>query len=300
MSSGGRWRLAMATLRAGAGLVIVSALAWGGWQVLGALRENSRATPEAAKVVPIKRTELRTSPGGVLDESWLKRTLALKPGVSLMELDLDRLRARVLDDGQVLTATLTRNFPDRLTVQITERVPVARIQVDLGGRAEMFLVARDGVVYSGTNYDPGMLTTLPWLGGFSLAAQGAGFRPIAGMDVVADLLARAQYEAEHLYHSWQVVSLARLASDRELEVTTKDNSTIIFTARTDFFLQLAKLDYMTEKLAAMPVARARIDLSLGREVPVMIEPLPSRSGAERPSPAPGFNVFPSSKNQREL
>jgi len=300
MSSGGRWRLAMASLRAGARLVIFAALGWGAWQVLGALQENSRTMPAAAKSVPVKRTELRTSPGGVLDETWLARTLALRPGVSLMELDLERLQARLLDDGQVLTATLTRNFPDRLMVQITERVPVARIKVDLAGRPEAFLVARDGVVYSGSNYDPLMVETLPWLGGFSLTPEGAGFRPIAGMDVISDLLARAQYEAEHLYRSWQVVSLERLETDREIEVTTKAGSTIIFSGRMDFFLQLAKLDYMTEKLAAMPVARARIDLSLGREVPVMVELIPADRGAERPAFAPGFNIFPPSKKQREL
>ncbi|MES2697427.1 MAG: hypothetical protein V4773_28435, partial [Verrucomicrobiota bacterium] len=56
------------------------------------------------------------------------------------------------------------------------------------------------------------------------------------------------------------------------------------------------------------VARAKIDLSLGREVPVTLEPLlavpvgASRTPA-RPALAPGFNVHPSSLSspkQREL
>jgi cell division protein FtsQ len=173
-------------------------------------------------------------------------------------------------------------------------------------------VARDGVVYEGSNYDPGMLNTLPWLGGFSLKSQGAGFLPIPNMTVVADLLARAQYEATHLYLNWQIVSLDRLEADREIEVTTKDGSRVVFTAKADFFPQLAKLDNILEHLRdatrfpTAKTARARIDLSLGREVPVMLEQHESRfiAPATTPSPAlaPGFNVFPPSqpKSIREL
>lgn len=271
-----------------------------------ALRENVRAMPAAAKAVPIKRIELTTDNGGVLDDAWLVRTLALPPGISLMEVDLERLRGRVMADGQVLTATLTRNFPDRLTVQISERTPVARLNVAMGTQTRMLLVARDGGVYAGSNYEPAMLATLPWLAGFSLKPDGAGFRPIPGMAVVADLLARAQYEATHLYFDWQSVSLDRLESDQELEVTTKNGSRIVFSARADFFPQLAKLDNILEnirqRLVGLPPARARIDLSLGQEVPVMLEPLVASADGARPALAPGFNVFPSpsSKNPREL
>lgn len=298
MSRGGRWRLAMALLRAAAAIVLTGALAWGAWQLFGALGQNPQVMPDAAKAVPIRVTELRTSPGGVLDETWLARTLALPRNASLMEVDLEALRARILADGQVLTASLTRNFPDRLTVHITERTPIARLKVDVGGRPERFLVARDGMVYGGSNYDPQMVETLPWLGGFTLRAEGNGFQPIAGMEVVADLLARAQFEAEHLYRDWLVVSLERLAADQELLVTTRSGANVVFTTRTDFFLQLAKLDYMTEKLANLPVVR--IDLSLGREVPVKLDPILSGAPGGRPALAPGFNALPLSRNPREL
>ena len=71
-------------------------------------------------------------------------------------------------------------------------------------------------------FDPAMVATLPWLDGVKLARRGAGFAPIAGMKAVADLLASAKLEAEGLYRTWQVVSLARLASDGEIEVHTRD------------------------------------------------------------------------------
>ncbi len=271
MSRGGRWRLAMALLRTGSAVALGGTALWGAWRVAAALRENSGAMPAAAKAVPVKHFELRTAAGGVLDPAWLRRTLALPAGAALMELDLDRLRERLLADRQVQAANLTRHFPDRLVVQIAERSPVARIRAAAPGGAErVLLVARDG----------------------------AGFRPVRGMDAVSDLLARAQYEAGHLYADWSVVSLARLESDREIEVVTRNGSTVVFSARTDFFPQLAKLDYMRDYLAAnLPPSRVRIDFTLGREVPVAITPLVPGTDARAALPplSPGFNVSPFSQ-----
>lgn len=317
MSSGGRWRLALNVAR-GAGVVaFVGGLAAGGWHVMHTLEENPKAMPREAKAAPIKRIELQTAPGGVLDNAWLVRTLALPKGISLLELDLEAARTRVMADGQVLSATITKQFPETLRVQVSERSPIARVKVNAGGAAQAYLVARDGVVYVGSNYESGMLETLPWLAGLTLKPQGAGFQPIRDMGVVADLLARAQYEATHLYLTWQIVSLERLELDREIEVTTKNGSRMVFTVRTDFFRQLAKLDKILESLRdpgrfpAASQARVRIDLSLGNEVPVMLEPAlasgpavyaPSFDATPRPALTPGFNVFPpsSKQNSREL
>jgi cell division protein FtsQ len=271
--------------------------------VVAALRENPRQIPAAAKAVPMKPPRLETMREGVLDDAWLARTLDLPPGISLMELDLERLRERVLADQQVLSATVTRQFPDRLVVEITERMPIARVRVDLGGVQRDLLVARDGVVYFGTGYDPGMVKTLPWLDGIVMARDGAGFRPIPHMAIVARLLADAQFSAPHLYHYWQSVSLARLESDRELEVTMKSGTKARFTAKGSFFVQLANFDEIVERLARMPGYRARVDLTLGREVPVVVEPVPvEHRQVHAAAGGPVFPLFPSSqlKPKREL
>ena len=305
MSRGGRWRRVLAAARITALVAFVGAVAWGGWMIASSLRQDSPHMPAVAKAVPVRAPELKTTRDGVLDDAWLARTLALRPGVSLMELDLEALRARVLADGQVLTATLTRQFPDRLFVHVTERSPVARLRVQQAGFARDLLVARDGVVFAGSGFDPAMVETLPWLAGVSLVTEAGRFQPIPRMSVVAQLLADAQLAADHLYQSWEIVSLARIESDDELEVTTKDHSIVVFSAKGGFFVQLAKLDYMLEQLARMPPARVRIDLSLGRDVPVRplpaaaeTPPVPARSAVLRPL----FQVFPTSQSQthREL
>jgi cell division protein FtsQ len=252
----------------------------------------------------MKPPVLKTMRDGVLDNAWLARTLELPAGVSLMELNLEKLRSRILTDQQVLTVNITRHFPDRLVVQITERMPIARIRVEIDGVQNDLLVGRDGVIFFGTGYDTAMLKTLPWLDGIALAREGVGFRPIAHMNVVAQLLADAQFSAPHLYDVWQSVSLSRLEDDREIEVTTKTGTRALFTAKRGFFVQLANFDHVIEQLKRLPGARARIDLTLGREVPVTIDQMASADAkaGTHTSPAAALSAFPSSlsKTKREL
>jgi cell division protein FtsQ len=302
MSNGGRWRLVQSVLRTAAGVAFGGAVAWGAWVVAGALQENPSKMPAAAKAVPVRAPDFKTD--GVLDQAWLGRTLRIPRSASLMELDLEQLRARLLADGQVLTATLTRHFPDRLVVAVTERLPIAKVMAEWGGQRQPLLVARDGVMFAGDRHPSALVEKLPWLDGISIVRRGAAFLPLEGMEVVGELLAKARLEAEHLFRSWRVVSLARLASDRELEVRTAQGVTIIFSAHGDFFRQLAKLDFMWERFANIPDARARIDLSLGREVPVLIEAAPPATAPDAADarPAPTLSLFPHSqpKTNREF
>ncbi len=305
MSRGGRWRRVLAFARVAGVVVLVGGLAGGGVLVAMSLRENSPSVPAVAKTVPVKTPELRTTRDGVLDDAWLARTLGLPPRVSLMELDLEALRARVLADGQVTSANLTRVFPDRLIVQVTERTPVARVRVEHGGLPRDLLVSRDGVIFAGQNFDPAMIDSLPWLGGLTLVPEGKGFRPVANMVVVSRLLSDAQFAAPHLYRTWQIVSVSRLELDKEIEVTTNDNTTVLFSAKGEFFVQLANLDYIMERRLKLPGTRARIDLSLGREVPVMIEPLAVsidlKPDSAKPAVASTLSAFRSqSPSKREL
>jgi hypothetical protein len=87
---------------------------------------------------------------------------------------------------------------------------------------------------------------------------------------------------------------------------TKEGHTIVFNAVGGFFVQLAKLDSILEKLASAPGARARIDLSLGREVPVKLDGLAinrdSKSNPSKVANVPTFTplLISQSKTKREL
>jgi cell division protein FtsQ len=186
-----------------------------------------------------------------------------------MGLDLDQLRAKVLADPQVASASVSRNFPDTLTVRLSERSPVVRLMAQqAGGAPRMLLVSRDGVAFEGAGFDPAMVDSLPWIEGSAVVGQGASIAPIAGMSVVSDLLASARLEAEGLYRTWQVISVGRLASDGEIEVRTKAGMRVVFGTNENFLRQIARLDLLIDSTTDPTRPLTRVDLSLGAQVPV--------------------------------
>jgi len=296
MSRAGRRRQWMRRLRwvgFGAGLL---ALCAGVLFVARMMAEGDLQLARASNAEPVREVVLRTD--GVLNQAWIIRRLALPPDATLIDLDLSSLRERLLADRQVITATLTRKFPATLEVSLSERSPVARINVRSGGTDAVprpQLVARDGVVYPGNGYDARLLAELPWLGGVRLrrlvpgTGGAAQFAPIFGMPLVAELLATARNEAPALYKTWRVVSLARLESDAEIEVKTDTIDRIIFNARESagFLRQVAQLDLLLDSVQPGAGAISEINLAIGRmidgriQVPVTFKDDGSGAGASR-------------------
>jgi hypothetical protein len=235
MSREGRRRVVMGVMRVATGILVLGTVSWGAWEISVVLRDPA-SMPEALKADRIRSLVLFTD--GVLDKEWLARTLAIPSDATLMGTDLMELRAKVLSDAQVRTAAVVRNFPDTLVVRISERSPVARIMAQSGNDTpKALLVSRDGIAFVGTGFDPDMVSTLPWLDGVKLVREGTAFAPIRGMAAVADLLASGKLEAENLYQTWQVVSMARLASDGQIEVHTRNGLKVIFGTAEDYLRQ---------------------------------------------------------------
>ena len=271
MSVEGRRRVMWGTMKTAAAVVILAGLAWAGLEIAGALRGRPQQVA-ATETVPVKDVILVTD--GVLDQKWLVRTLALPKGATLMQLDLYQLRAQLVASGQVRSATLTRTFPSTLTVSLSENSPVARIKEEPAGDADArtLLVARDGTVFDGVGFDRELVETLPWLEGVKLARRGDRYAPIADMNTVADLLGSAKFSAEHLYRTWQAVSLARLATDREIEVRASGVACIRFGTTQDYFRQLAWLDSLLDAARAKTDQPIReINLTVGPQVPVAFD-----------------------------
>jgi hypothetical protein len=259
----------MASFRVGAFLTVLTAVSWGGWEAFEVLRHGPAKMPAVMKKNPVKDVLLVTD--GVLDHPWVVSTLALPSGVSLLDLDLPKLRERLLASGQVRTAKLAWNLPDTLAVTLSERSPVARLKAAFpGGAQQDLLVGRDGVVFAGVDFDPVMIETLPWLEGFTLARRNGAFVPIPGMDAVENLITKAKFETEEIYRTWEVISLERLASDGEIEVRMRSGTRVIFGTRDDYFRQLSYLDSVLDVAAKNYPGKVpeTINLSVGPQVPV--------------------------------
>lgn len=268
MSGEGRRRMAMSVVRVFAGFAAAALVAFVAWEVAAVVRQNPGSMPEEAKSEKVKSLVLVTD--GVLDRNWLAKTLSIPADATLMGLDLPGLRQRVLEDAQVSSASVVRNFPDTLTVRISERSPIARMMAQSDGQVpEMLFVARDGTAFRGTGFDKDMVETLPWVDGVKLIRSGRSMAPIAGMQAVGSLVACARLEAEGLYRNWLVISLAKLASDGELEVHTRDGMKVTFGTKEDYLRQIARLDLLvdSDKDPTRPIRE--VNLALGSQVPVV-------------------------------
>ncbi len=287
MSAIGWRRRRLAWLKYGFLALLAGGTGWGGWAVVHSWQHDRAALANAVRSEAVKEIVLITD--GVLTQRWVAEKLALPAGVTLMEVDLARLRDRLAAQGQVRVAVLTRSFPDTLVVTLQERTPVVRLQVQEGpGRPRQLLVARDGVVYDGSNYDSALLATLPWLDGVRLIRQRDGYAPVAGMDAVTTLLTTAQLQAPHLYRNWLIVSLARLSARDEIVVKAQDIPEIVFTRREDFFKQVSQLDYVADMTSRVPDSTLQsVNLTLAGQVPVRLSRTPEELEKMKPASGPG-------------
>ncbi len=304
MSARGRRRRQLAALKAVAVVAVIGVAAWGIYEMVHTWENDRAAIASAVKSEPVKDIVVVTD--GVLGKDWAAHVLALPRNTTLMSLDLAALREKLIAAGQVRVAVLTRNFPDTLVVNLQERTPVARLQVEDGLEKKQLLVAKDGVVYEGVAYDKALLATLPWLDGFRLRRtdDGRGYAPIDGMKSVADLLTTAQLQAPHLYREWLFVSLARLASHDEITIKAQEIPEIVFSAKQDFFRQIAQLDYIideTKRTLVDPQLQS-INLALGPQVPVKLAQTPEQLAqqAKAGGTVPTFNFnAPSSSPSKQ-
>jgi cell division protein FtsQ len=268
MTRHGRRRLGWSVARACTLVLLFGGLAALGvlWMIGGSFDSPAGRIAPVVKAEPLREIVVLTD--GVLTEAWVTEQLALPPDIALMAVDLEAARQRLESAGQIRHAVVARDFPGTLAVTLEERTPVVRVMVPLDPKKpEPLLVARDGVVYRGTNYDPGMLERLPWLDGVRLTRSGDDVLPVEGMDRVSELLLAGQQEAPHLARTWQIVSLAEAP---RLIVRTADVREIVFEP-ANFRRQFARLDYLLDLYREQGVPRdgiARLDVSIPSQVVV--------------------------------
>ena len=174
LSRQGRRRRNLAWLKITTLFSFTALAVWGVYAVGNSWAHDRAALASAVRSERVREIALITD--GTLTKKWVAEILALPKDATLMALDLPALRNRLTAGGQARIAVLTRNFPDTLVVTLQERTPVARVQArDGAGSPRQLLVAKDGVVYDGLNYDKRMLATLPWLDGVRLVRTVLGF-----------------------------------------------------------------------------------------------------------------------------
>ncbi|WP_438482175.1 cell division protein FtsQ/DivIB [Oleiharenicola lentus] len=297
MSRKGRRRRLIAWTKVAGLCAVFGTAGWAIYSVIYSWETDRVGLASAVHSEPLKEIAVLT-PGGVLDKKWVIDTLQLPKNISLMALELPELREKLLESKQAQVVVLTRSFPDTLVVTLKERSPVARI-FDGGFDAREWLVAKDGTVYLGVGYSKELLASLPVLDGVTLVKDGAGFKPIAGMEEVSSLLSTAQLQAPHLYREWLIVSMAHFDDNEEIAVQAKTIPKILFSRKLDFYKQIARLDYIIDRVHTMPDPVFKsVNLTIENQVPVELEQTPDElAGAGLPN---SKKNLPPIKRKRDL
>ncbi|MGJ8640938.1 MAG: cell division protein FtsQ/DivIB [Opitutaceae bacterium] len=240
---------------------IIGGLAW----VVITLKNRDTAIEISTPSKPIERILFDTD--GVLPDRWLSTVINLRPGMSLMDADIHKLKAELEIQGQVKSASVARVFPSDLKITIEERTPTLRMAVPgKNGSQELKLVARDGTVYKGAGYPTSMLKHLPFVQPY-LSPEGK-YLPMRGISRVAELLDYSRKNTPKLYGTWRVVSLEHYSGDLELpgqiiEIRSSWVPRIIFSAGVDYGQQLDRLNYILAYVQERGnPSIERIDLSL--------------------------------------
>lgn len=214
---------------------------------------------------PVQRLLFNTD--GVLPDKWVGGVINLRPGTSMMEVDIYALKQLLEAEGQVKSASVERVFPGDLKITLQEHTPVLRLAMeDKNGQRRVRIVARDGTVYEGTGYPKSMLQRLPYVLPYR-HADGSYF-PLRGVDRVADLLDYARNNSPELLAKWQVVSLRHYSGELDLpgqviEVRSGPVPRIIFSASADYGKQLDRLKYILSYIRNRDnQSIERVDLSL--------------------------------------
>ena len=155
--------------------------------------------------------KVKFSSNGVLSQKWFLNWFGPLRERTLMELDINKIRADLEKENQVVSARVKRVFPATLEISLLEKSPimVLRLKVKTGGYND-WLVSADGSLYLGEGYSPAQLSLLPSLAVPSSVLHrtedGKGLKPLSEVSKVAPLLDLAQREYPAFYRDWKVVS----------------------------------------------------------------------------------------------
>lgn len=261
--------------KATGGLVVLAAFC-GSVVLLVDLWQQYR--PNRSMQVAASPVQVEFQSSGVLDRDWFMRHHADLVPESLVGADLRGLRSELeRREPQILASRVAVQLPDRLMVDIVERVPVLRVRVrGADGKGQVLLISQDGVLYSGHNYPQASLVRIPGAIGLRLQMEGDGYRQIRGMRALASFLEEARVNHPKIYSGWQIIDLSDWNPEDPFNTDlVRVRSTLV--ERLTFRLegagrQLRQLGLVLNELQQLnPGTIQEIDLSYGDEAIIKYE-----------------------------
>jgi cell division septal protein FtsQ len=221
----------------------------------------------------IQQIEVLTD--GVISPDQLRRWSGVKSGENLLALDLARVKRDLELVPMIQSASVERILPGILRVQVTEREPVAQINVPrprAGGGIELVVFQIDAEGYVMLPVDPRQRAVLlnqaedqlPVICGLNVSQLQPG-RKVDSLQARAALQLIAAFEGSSLAG---VVDLKRIdVSAQEILVVTTGQGSEITLGLGNFEQQLPRWQAVHEWGARMNKVIATLDLAVPNNVP---------------------------------
>lgn len=195
-------------------------------------------------------------------QAALQSFLHSRVGQNIFSVDLDGEARRLIEHPWIKTATVRRDLPGQLVVEVTEREAVAILQID-----QLYLVDRDGVPFKRRSKEDGKV--LPLLTGFdrsSFESGEAAARRQARLIAEAVALLAAAANTDELPAgrisevSWDAV--------RGFSLITEENATRILFGEGDYEAKLRRYSAVAQMVGGRLQRATFIDLAIGGHVVV--------------------------------
>ncbi len=228
----GHWRVLLALLP----IAIVASVTY------GALRSSFLTVQE----VRVEGTEI-LEPADLIAESGLM-------GESMLHLPKGEARARLLEDPQLRSVSISRSWPNGLVFKVEERSPVAFWSIN----GLDYVVDIDGVVLS-AGVPPGLSPRILELGSEPLLGPGDRVHP----DAVALALHVSQ---ESLTLSGHAVAELTYREGIGVTVVFTNGLNVTFGDLRSYEYKLAVLSKLLDDLSAQGIVPSQVDLRFGTRV----------------------------------
>ncbi len=243
-------------------------------------RQSFRGNPEFS----VGRIEFHSNGGIVLQQA--AAAAGIRTGMNLMELDLSEARSRLMALPRVKDVKVERRLPDRIAIELTERLPVAWITSAANGidqRSRLF-VDRDGVAFKCEELLREYMA-LPVLDAAEQPVVTLG-QPVDSAPITAALALVEQMRIRE----WSVLcSVSRIDIPNAWTLVAEMESGPVFTFHPDQLpKQLDRLEFILAKTRAAGRSVQTVNLQMQRNVPVRF--FDAVAEADRPAAPPGVAV----------
>lgn len=224
-------------------------------------------------------TDITVDSKGVIPRFVVLQFAGIKPGQNIFAVNIERAAQNLAMIPMVRRVEVRREMPNRLVIELEERLPVARVQGPTGLANPLpFFMDREGVIFKPIALSDGSVLQVPGLERLPLLVGVPATDLRVGKPLGSDQALRAVELMDKLAQSAAgallEVDTIHVGRPRELQLVTKERM-VVRLATEDFTPQLRRLVAIITWSDQRRRPLQMVDLTVPRGVPVTFAGTPS-------------------------